>query len=137
MGDAPLLAGGAEYVTALRLSSLIASSSARASACHRNVELRSDRKLCRLLAENEELLAGRWCGGYGESGSEWMDCNSPRFCTCLRCLMIRKMTPQRAKNAMTAAIMTPATVAGCEKSLEICKGIFRDNTYCDLRWVRS
>ncbi len=49
-----------------------------------------------------------------------MDCNSLRF-RCLQCLMIRAMTPQRAKLAMTAAIITPAAVAGCEKSLEICK----------------
>lgn len=50
-----------------------------------------------------------------------MDCNSPRI-RCLRCLKIRKMTPQRAKLAMTAAMITPAAVAGCEKNLEICKG---------------
>ena len=64
-GGTPLLVGGAEYVTALGLASLIASSSARVSACHRNVELRSDVKLWRLLAKNEELLAGRWFDGYG------------------------------------------------------------------------
>ena len=34
--------------------------------------------------------------------------------------MIRMQTPQRAKIAMTTAIMIPATVAGC-KNLEICK----------------
>jgi len=49
-----------------------------------------------------------------------MDCNSPCFRFCLRCLRIRMMTPQRARAATIAAIMTPAAAAGCEKNLERC-----------------
>lgn len=134
-GPPLLVGGGAKYVRGVRLASSIASSSARARACHSYVELRSDRKLWRLLAEKGSPVD---CTGHRSSSSELTDCNSFCFFICLRCLRMRIKRPPRARLATTPAMMTPAAALGCERNLErSLRSIFQPRNYCDLRWVLS
>lgn len=114
-GPPLMVGGGAKYVTGVRLASSIASSSARARACHSYVELRSDRKLWRLLAEKGSPVD---CTAYRSSSLELTDCNSFCFFICLRCLRMRIKRPPRARLATTPAMMTPAAALGCERNLE-------------------